>query len=194
MWDEIRIKQLEDNIMKDMNLLNKFEDEIRYATSPRIIEGFEREIKRQRESMERYQKEYRELLLSRYDTKDRPVVSVAINRLERYDQDEMFTIGNIFNAIDSHSLPEKELLETLNATRQVLSEIKQKELAAPELSDNVKDVSKMLDDPKLDNAHKFKISLPIIPMILSYETQIELKGELNLRKVWDGIKAMVRGK
>ena len=60
--------------------------------------------------MERYQKEYRELLLSRYDTKDRPIVQGAINRLERYDQDEMFTIGNIFNAIDSHSLPEKELL------------------------------------------------------------------------------------
>jgi len=61
MWDEIRLGQLENNIRKDMNLLNKFEDEIRYANNPRTIEGFEREIKRQRGSIERYQKEYREL-------------------------------------------------------------------------------------------------------------------------------------
>lgn len=83
MWNEIRIKQLEGNILKDAELLNKFEEEQRYETNPRRMEGYERDIKRQRDSIERWQKEYRELLISSFSANQQPSVSGAINSLDR---------------------------------------------------------------------------------------------------------------
>ena len=56
-----RIQQLADNIRKDMDLLNDYENELRCETDPRRLARYRREIERQRESLGRYQQEYDEL-------------------------------------------------------------------------------------------------------------------------------------
>ena len=186
MWNEIRFKQLEDNIQKDAVLLNKFEEELRYETNPRRMEGYEKEIKRQRDSIDRWQKEYRELLNSTFSQSELPSVSGAINRLEK---DEMLRVGSMMGALETGRMQEKEIVETLGAIKEAVERIgKQK------MPDEVKNITKMMDDPKLDSAHQLKVSIPIIPTILSYETQLEVKGELSLRKIWDGFWAKVHGK
>lgn len=58
---ELRIQQLADNIRKDMDLLEDYEDELRYETDPRRLARYRREIVRQRESLSRYQQKYDEL-------------------------------------------------------------------------------------------------------------------------------------
>ena len=58
---EKRLKDLEDNIRKDMDLLKSYEDELRYETEPRPLARYRREIERQRESLAQYQQEYDEL-------------------------------------------------------------------------------------------------------------------------------------
>ncbi|MEA3323638.1 MAG: hypothetical protein U9Q37_00640, partial [Euryarchaeota archaeon] len=58
---ERRIQQLADNIRKDMDLLNDYEDKLRYETDPRRLAGYRGEIERQRESLSRYQQECNEL-------------------------------------------------------------------------------------------------------------------------------------
>lgn len=186
MWNEIRFRQLEENIQKDADLLGRFEEELRYENNPRRMEGYEREIKRQRDSIERWQKEYKELLNSSFDTVDQPAISGAIDRLER---EEMLRVGSMIGEVETSSMPEKEITETLGAIRDAMERI-----GTQRMPNEVRNTAKMMDDPKLDNAHKLKISIPIIPTILSYETQIEVKGGLNLRKIWDGFRAKVRGK
>jgi hypothetical protein len=166
MWDDIRIQQLGDNIRQDLDLLKGFEDEIRYETNPRIIAKYRKDIERQRDSLALNQKEYDEI------------------------------IKNAQDVIVSNPVPEKELQDTLNAVQMILSEIRQSKAGqySPQLVSEVEKVSGIINDPKLDSNHKLKYSIPIIPLILSYEGDVELKGGLDLKKAWQGLKSWLQGK
>ena len=231
---ERRIQQLADNIRKDMDLLNDFEDELRYETDPRRLARYRREIERQHESLSRYQQEYDELrgqltgeppagmqntadllrqmdakldglvggqkamqddlkdfrktLLARFDDSEQTIISAVVQRL---DQNQSATVQSILDEIETHRLPENELQGTLNVIQQTLSEIKQKEAGYydSQLVRDVGNLSEVVDDPKLDVNHKLKVSVPIIPLILSYETEVGL----NLKAAWQRLKEW-RGK
>lgn len=165
MWDDIRTQQLADNIRQDFDLLKDFEDELRYEANPRKMAKYEREIERQRESLALNQREYDEIIKSAQ------------------------------GVIESHPVPEKELQDTLNAVQQTLSEIRLNKAGqySPQLASEVEKVSEIVDDPKLDSNHKLKYSIPIIPLILSYEGEVELKSGLNFKKAWQGLKARLQG-
>ena len=57
-----RLKDLEDNIAKDEELLKDFEDELRYETYPKLIRKYLKDIERQKESITCYKSELAELL------------------------------------------------------------------------------------------------------------------------------------
>ncbi len=168
---EFRIQQLEDNIRQDLDLLKSYEDELRYETDPSLREKYRRRIERQRESLNRYQQEYGEL------------------------QKQAATVKSILDEIEARPVPESELRETLSAVQQTLSEIKQNKTGRydPQLVSEAKNLSEVVDDPKLDAHHKLKVSVPIIPLILSYETEVGLKSGLNLKAAWQRLKARIRG-
>lgn len=236
MLTELRIQQLADNIRQDLNLLKEYEDELRYETDPRRLERYHREIERQRESLIRYQQEYKELqkqvtgkppaemvdtadllrqmdaklddvlngqkvmqkdlndlrktLLARFDASEQVIISTIVQRL---DQNQLATVQSILDEIETHRVPENELQETLSALQQALLEISQTGLNDLQLVSEAKNLSEMVDDPKLDVSHKLKVSIPIIPLILSYETEVELKSGLNLKAAWQRLKVRVRG-
>jgi len=235
---ERRIQQLADNIRKDMDLLNDYEDELRYETDPRRLARYRREIERQRESLSRYRQKYDELrgqvtgeppagmqdsadmlrqmdgklddlvwgqkaiqddledfrktLLACFDDNEQTIISTVIQRL---DQNQSATVQSILDEIETHRLPENELQETLSAVLQALSEIKRNEAGYYDsrLVSEAAKLSEVVDDPKLDVNHKLKVSIPIIPLILKYETEVGLNGGLNLKAVWQRLKAW-RGK
>ncbi len=235
---ERRIQQLADNIRKDMDLLNDYENELRYETDPRRLARYRREIERQRESLTHYQQEYDELrgqltgeppagmqdtadmlrqmdakldglvwgqktiqddledfrktLLDRFDANEQTIISTVVQRL---DQNQSATVQSIIDEIETRPVPESEIQETLSAVLQALSEIKQNEAGHydPQLVSEATNLSEMVDDPKLDVNHKLKVSIPIIPLILSYETEVGLKSKLNLKTAWQRLKAW-RGK
>ena len=166
MFDEIRIQQLADNIYQDLKLLKEYEDELRYTSEPRLKGKYEREIQRQRESLARNQKEYDDSLQS------------------------------LQQAIDTHPVPEPVMQETLDAVSQIFSEITTSESGRfdSRLITEVAVASDVVDDPKLDVGHKLKVSIPIIPLILSYEGEIDLKSGLNLKKAWQKLKTWIRDK
>ena len=235
---ERRIQQLADNIRKDMDLLNDYEDELRYETDPRRLASYRRDIERQHESLAHYQQEYDELrgqvtaeppaemqdtadqlrqmdaklnnlmrgqkviqndlkdfrktLLARFDDSEQTIISTVVQRL---DQNQLATVRRILDEIETHRLPESELQETLSTVLQAISEIKQNEAGYYDsrLVSEAANLSEIVDDPKLDVNHKLKVSIPIIPLILSYETEVGLKSGLNLKNAWQRLKAW-RGK
>ncbi|PXF60997.1 MAG: hypothetical protein C4B59_06520 [Candidatus Methanogaster sp.] len=231
---ELRIQQLADNIRKDMDLLNDYEDKLRYETDPRRLARYRTEIERQHESLSRYQQEYDELrgpvtgeppagmqdsadmlrqmdakldgllsglkdihgdlvdfrktLLARFDDSEQVIVSTVVQRL---DQNQLATVRSILDEIESNRLPENELQETLSAVLQALSEIKQNEAGCYDsrLVSEAANLSEVVDNPKLDVNHKLKVSIPIIPLILKYETEVGLKSGLNLKNALQRLKA-----
>ena len=236
MQTERRLQDLADNIRQDMNLLKAYEDELRYETDPRRLEGYRREIERQRGSLSSYQQEYDELqkqvtgvpsaemedtanllrqmdaklddvlsgqkvmqkdlndlrktLLARFDASEQVIISTIVQRL---DQNQLATVQSILDEIETHRVPENELQETLSTLQQALLEIRQTGLNDLQLMTEAKSLSDVVEDPKLDVNHKLKVSIPIIPLILSYETEVELKSGLNLKAAWQRLKARVRG-
>jgi len=238
MLTELRLQQLADNIRQDLNLLKAYEDELRYETDPRHLARYRREIERQRESLTRYQQEYKELqkqvtgvpsaemvdtanllrqmdaklddvlknqevmqddlkdlrktLLARFDASEQVIITAIVQRL---DQNQLATVQSIVDKIETHRVPENELQETLSTIQQALLVIRQTEIGLydSQLVSEAKSLSEVVDDPKFDVTHKLKVSIPIIPLILSYETEVELKSELNLKTAWQRLKARVRG-
>ncbi len=135
-------------------------------------------------------KDLRKTLLARFDTSEQVIISTIVQRL---DQNQLATVQSILDEIETHRVPENELQETLNTIQQALLEIRQTGLNDLQLVSEAKNLSEVVDDPKLDVTHKLKVSIPIIPLILSYETEVELKSGLNLKAAWQRLKARVRG-
>ena len=72
--------------------------------------------------------------------------------------------------------------------QQALSEIKQQNVDLHEtLKHDVELSRKVIDDPELGVADKLKLTIPIIPRILSYERVIELKSGVNLSAAWQAL-------
>ena len=134
----------------------------------------------------------RKTLLARFDASEQAIITAIVQRL---DQNQLAIVQSIVDEIEIHSVPENELQETLSALQQALLEIRQTEIGLydSQLMSEAKDLSEMVDDPKLDVTQKLKVSIPIIPLILSFETEVELKSGLNLKTAWQRLKARVRG-
>nr|CBH39266.1 conserved hypothetical protein [uncultured archaeon] len=137
-------------------------------------------------------KDLRKTLLARFDASEQVIISTIVQRL---DQNQLATVQSILAEIETHSVPENELQETLNTIQQALLEIRQTErgLYDSQLMTEAKSLSDLVEDPKLDVTHKLKVSIPIIPLILSYETEVGLKSGLNLKAAWQRLKVRVRG-
>jgi len=142
------------------------------------------------ESMQDDLKDLRKTLLARFDTSEQAIISAIVQRL---DQNQLATVQSILDEIETHSVPQNELQETLSALQQALLEIRQTGLNDSQMVREVENLSAVVDDPKLDVTHKLKVSIPIIPLILSYETEVELKSGLNLKTAWQRLKVRVRG-
>jgi septal ring factor EnvC (AmiA/AmiB activator) len=147
-------------------------------------------VQRRLEDIEDNLNDLRKTLLARFDASEQAIISAIVQRL---DQNQLATVQSILDEIETHSVPENELQETLSAFQQALLEIRQTGLNDLQLMTEAKNMSEVVEDSKLDLNHKLKVSVPIIPLILSYETEVELKSGLNLKAAWQRLKARVRG-
>ena len=147
-------------------------------------------VQRRLEDIEDNLKDLRKTLLARLDASERVIISAIVQQL---DQNQLAIVQSILDEIGTHSVPENELQETLSALQQALLEIRQTGLNDLQLVSEAKSLSEVVDDPKLDVNHKLKVSIPIIPLILSYETEVGLKSGRNLEAAWQRLKAWVRG-
>ena len=60
-FDRQRLRDIEDNLANEQELLKQFEDTLRYETDPRMRTRYQRDIERQKKTIIQYQNEYQEL-------------------------------------------------------------------------------------------------------------------------------------
>lgn len=233
-----RLSVLESHIDRDRMLLEEYEDISHCEDDPRRLARYEREIKRQHESIARYQKEYDDLqskvmgdppaemqkvgvlldnmnskldnlqrnqddivrilehlrleVLSRFDISEQTMITTFIEKLT---QNQLATVEEVLNIVEVRILSESEMNEALKAVQKSLEEIQNQKYSLVSLtSSNVERLSKVLDDPKIDSSHKLKLAIPIIPLILTYEAEINLKCGVNLKSAWNRLISKARGK
>ena len=83
----------------------------------------------------------------------------------------------------------------LDAVQQALSEMRKQGavLATPALTNEVEQLAELADAPRMDVKHRLKVTAPIIPLILSYEGEVELGSELNPEAAWQRLVSRIRG-
>jgi hypothetical protein len=134
----------------------------------------------------------RQTILTHFETSEQSIIKATLDRLERA---QLETVQTILHAIDAKTLSEQELRNTLTVFRDTLKEIRRREaiLADRDLTDELGAMSEAIEAPRLDVKNKLKVTVPIIPLLLSYEGEIELGSGMNLEAAWQRLITKVRG-
>lgn len=134
----------------------------------------------------------RQAILAHFENSEQSIIKATLDRLE---QAQLKTVQTILHAIDATILSEHELRNTLTVFRDALKEIQRREaiLASRDLTDELGAVSEAIKAPRLDVKNKLKVTVPIIPLLLSYEGEIELGSGMNLEAAWQRLITKVRG-
>jgi hypothetical protein len=215
-----RLQDLTDNIAKDIELLNEFEEVLRYEDNPRRIAGYRREIERQQESVAKYEKEFDKLqqklrgspsaqmqvqkvgsLLQQMDGKLNVLLSgqVAIYEnlnqmrqalLNRYEATEQTMIAAIAEQLNQSQLVlTQKLLDALEMNQVSESEMQQMlavlQERIPDLPPSQAVVANIIKAPELDARHRLKVTLPIVPLLVEYEGELELGSGFNIKSAWE---------
>ncbi len=135
----------------------------------------------------------RQAILARFEANEQTLVTALVTQL---DQVQLTTVQSVLNAIETERFPLSQLQDTLTALQQILSEIQQDDiiLGDPTITDELEQVTETVAAPQLDVKHRLMLTLPIIPLILSYEGELELNSGLNLEAAWQRLVAMAQGK
>lgn len=129
----------------------------------------------------------RQAILSRYEAGERLIINSITERL---DQAQADTVQTMLDAIELDRVDEAEMAEVMGALIRALAENKQRGVALPELGK----VDEVISAPHLDLKHKLKFSIPIIPLLLNYEGEVEIGSRLNLEAAWDRLVGKFRRK
>ena len=129
----------------------------------------------------------RQAILSRYDAGEQHIINSITERL---NDAQAQTVQVMLEAIEIDQINEAEMSEAVDAVRRALAEIQQRGIALP----NHSELSETVSARQLDVKHKLKVAIPIIPLLLEYETEIELGSGLNLEGVWNRLVNKFRRK
>ncbi len=198
-----RLKDLEDNIKQDLELLKDYDDELRYTTDPRTKARYRREIVRQKESVAHYKQEYTKLeqesvgtpspqmqevgiQLRQMDAKLNILLSgqVAIyeDLLIQLNQTQLVLTQKLQDAVDANQVSEPQMQQMLAVLEERI----------PLLPPNQAAIAEVFKDPELDVKQKLKVTLPIVPMLVNYEGEFELGSGFNIKTAWEQLLSRLR--
>ena len=131
-------------------------------------------------------------LMERYDATEQAIVATLIDRL---DVQQATITYAVLSAVEAGSVPAAEMQVATGAIEETLTELRDQPalLQGEGLSAEVDRLSDALSEPTVGVSQKLKLTLPIIPFILAYEGELELKTVMKLRGVWRSLKARIRG-
>ncbi len=125
-------------------------------------------------------------LLNHYKASEQHIIAVITKQL---DQTQISTISSVLEALEANEVSEVETQLLLEGTQQMLAVLNQRNIILP----GQQEVTKAIKAPELDAKHKLKVTLPIIPLILEYEGELELGTGINLKRAWQKLVVQFRG-
>ena len=232
--NEIRKKQLMDNIKRQYKLLHEYEKKRDLSERPKEIELFNDEITNITQSLNEYIIQYNRICQVEGMTAPQEVASIltelqvlkqrqqqiiskqdetliAVSQarnailkrittvyqdsmrvlLSALDEQETNIVQAIVEDIDQKQLTEIEMTELLTAIQQGYTELQQKALPispAYEVSQETKKLPQVWNSPDISTGGKLKLSIPIIPKILTYETDLSVNVKESLNGFWKKFK------
>lgn len=102
--------------------------------------------------------------------------------IKQLNQNQLATVQTIMDALEANCISKVDLENLLKNVQITLEAAKGKGLA---ISSAQKEIERVIDDPSIDAKHKIKVSIPIIPLLIDYEAELELGTGFNLKILWE---------
>lgn len=119
-------------------------------------------------------------LLARYDATQQIIIASVAQKL---DQNQLLLTQTLLDALETNQLPEAEMQQMLAILEERISVLPASQL----------EVAEMIKNPELDTKHRLKFALPIIPLFLEYEGELELGTGFEIKTVWTWVKSKLMG-
>ncbi|NEP53051.1 MAG: hypothetical protein F6K65_31330 [Moorea sp. SIO3C2] len=125
-------------------------------------------------------KKTRQALLKRYDSTEQVVIGAIAEQL---DQKQLVLTQKLLDAVEANQVPDQQM-------QQMLALLEQRIPALP--TSQVETVGEIIKDPGMDFKHRLKVALPIVPMLVEYEGEIELGSGFNIKSAWKQLVAKLQ--
>lgn len=143
--------------------------------------GQEQVIRRQDETLENLD-QTRHLILLEIERSHR---SLVLSLLSALDEQEVRVVRSIIDEIDAEKLSPQEVSETLKAIQTGYEELEARSLPLVRQATNAEEVKKLWGSPDINAGGKLKLSIPLIPAILSYESELSFSIKQSLKTFWE---------
>ncbi|PIY47541.1 MAG: hypothetical protein COZ05_04675 [Armatimonadetes bacterium CG_4_10_14_3_um_filter_59_10] len=119
-------------------------------------------------------------LLQRLDSNSGLLVNEL---LEQLSSERLLEIKQLYDVIETHNVADQEIKDFLSQLHTLIVSVNHQKATSDSIPDTQKIIN-LVDSPNLSASHKLKLSIPIIPYLLDYETEMEVSGKMDLKKMW----------
>ncbi|MEI3651731.1 MAG: hypothetical protein V6D39_17505 [Dolichospermum lemmermannii FEM_B0920] len=127
------------------------------------------------------QAEIRQELSSRYNDSEKAIIASITKQLNRM---QLVLTDNLLQALDDNMVSEPEMQQMLAVLEERL----------PSLPPSQAAIVEIIKDPEIDVRHKLKVTLPIIPLLVEYEGEVEIGNGFNIKSAWEQLLTKLRRK
>jgi hypothetical protein len=166
-----------------------------YVVEVRPVER--RQLHRRAEQMletyNQHHKEYVDLLRKEIPTRFAPGEQALIHTIvQRLNSDQVALMHTALQEADR--APNDPAFSQLSAEVVAVLPSVQRQLAATNMpaANQIAQIAHILQTPTADLKQKLKLSIPLIPLFLAYETEFNLNIAANLKVAWERLKQRFR--
>ena len=105
--------------------------------------------------------------------------------LKRLDQNQMATVQIVLEALDEKGGHDQQFKELLDRLEAFIFELEQKYIEDPAMKNDIDEAYIYLKDPEMNIKNRLVVTIPLIPLLLTYQGIIELQSGLNLLAAWN---------
>jgi hypothetical protein len=128
--------------------------------------------------------EYRQDILNRIGTSHRELITTLLSAIT--DQDAI-VVKSAMDAIDQHTISDLEAGKIVELIERACTELLQKNLPTPRDQKTLQEARQLepiWQSKEIGAIGKLKLSLPLIPTILSYETELNINIKGPIKGLW----------
>jgi hypothetical protein len=124
-------------------------------------------------------------VLSRFDEAERKIIPTILLSI---DESELKIVNSMVDAAERSQLSADEIRQITS-----ISEVAIEKLTGHTTSEELQGIIKLLKSPELENKHRLTLTIPIIPLLLNYETELEIGSGINIAQAWKSLSKRFSG-
>ena len=147
------------------------------------------EMNEKMDSIHKDIKSFRQCVLDRFELSEQKILSSVLERLAK---DKLEIVNDLLDAVQENRVSKELAEETLEAARDLIIELRSKQIRDEVVAKSVNSWEDAINSPELKAENKIKVTIPIIPLLLSYEGSYNFETGVKLDGVWKKLKDLVR--